>query len=135
MTTLDKKVQRLRALSTAQNQGGLTLIEIIIVLVIIGIAMGFLFKNVFSMGDEARVELTKTKMNNAKGPLYLYQMRNNALPTDLKALESADTTDAWGRQITYRVLDGGRGYEMRSLGADGREGGTGPAADIIVTGP
>jgi general secretion pathway protein G len=113
----------------------LTLIEIIIVLVIIGIAMGFLFKNVFSMGDEARVELTKTKMNNAKGPLYLYQMRNNALPNDIKALENADTTDAWGRQITYRVLDGGRGYEMKSLGADGREGGSGPAADIIITGP
>lgn len=135
MTKLHNRIRRLRALSTAQSQRGLTLIEIIIVLVIIGIAMGFLFKNVFSMGDEARVELTKTKMNNAKGPLYLYQMRNNALPTDIKALDNADTTDAWGRQITYRVLDGGRGYEMRSLGSDGREGGTGPAADIIITGP
>jgi general secretion pathway protein G len=135
MTIPHNRIQRLRDLSTAQNQRGLTLIEIIIVLVIIGIAMGFLFKNVFSMGDEARVELTKTKMNNAKGPLYLYQMRNNALPTDIKALDNADTTDAWGRQITYRVLDGGRGYEMRSLGADGKEGGSGPAADIIITGP
>ena len=135
MTKPHTTIKRLRALSTVQSQRGLTLIEIIIVLVIIGIAMGFLFKNVFTMGDEARVELTKTKMNNAKGPLYLYQMRNNALPTDIKALDNADTTDAWGRQITYRVLDGGRGYEMRSLGADGREGGTGPAADIIITGP
>jgi hypothetical protein len=62
-------------------------------------------------------------------------MRNNALPNDIKALENADTTDAWGRQITYRVLDGGRGYEMRSLGADGKEGGSGAGADIIVTGP
>ncbi|MEY4667505.1 MAG: type secretion system protein GspG [Pseudomonadota bacterium] len=135
MTTLHTRIHRLRSLSNAQNQRGLTLIEIIIVLVIIGIAMGFLFKNVFTMGDEARVELTKTKMNNAKGPLYLYQMRNNALPTDIRALENADTTDAWGRQITYRVLDGGRGYEMRSMGADGKDGGSGAAADIVVTGP
>lgn len=127
--------RKLSALSTVRSQRGLTLIEIIIVLVIIGIAMGFLFKTVFSMGDEARVELTKTKMNAAKGPLYLYQMRNNALPQDIKSIEAADLSDAWGRPIQYRLLDGGRSYELKSQGADGRDGGSGVNADIVITGP
>jgi general secretion pathway protein G len=135
MKKLQLALHRFRSVSSVKNERGLTLIEIIIVLVIIGIAMGFLFKNVFSMGDEARVELTKTKINNAKGPLYLYQMRNNTLPQDIKALESVDLTDAWGKPMQYRLLDGGRGYEIKSYGSDGRDGGTGPAADIIITGP
>lgn len=128
-------IRRLRRIARAKTQKGLTLIEILVVLAIIGIAMGFLVKNVFSMGDEAKASLTRTKMDAAKGPLYLYQMRNNTLPQDLRALESVDATDAWNRPIQYRLLDGGRSYELRSLGSDGREGGSGAGADITVTGP
>lgn len=127
-------LRHLRRLAKAKNQKGLTLIEILVVLAIIGIAMGFLVKNVFSMGDEAKASLTRTKMDAAKGPIYLYQMRNNTLPQDLKVLDSVDATDAWNRPIMYRTVDG-RSYELKSLGSDGREGGTGAAADITVTGP
>jgi hypothetical protein len=40
--------------------------------------------------------------------------------------------DPWGRTLHYRVLRGGRSYELSTLGADGESGGDGPAADLIV---
>jgi len=119
----------------ARDERGLTLIEIIIVLVILSLIMSFLASRLFSMGDQAKAELTRTKMASVKEPLYMFQMRENTLPSDLTAAGATDPTDGWGRPLQYKLLDGSRSYELKSLGADGREGGTGADADIIVKGP
>jgi general secretion pathway protein G len=115
----------------------LTLIEIIIVLVIIGLATGMLMKGVFKGAGEARKGLTETKMNEIKSSVLLYQMRNNSFPQDLNAVDSDPdfSKDAWGHPVQYRLMDGGRSYELKSLGGDGREGGTGGDGDIVVKGP
>lgn len=123
--------QRIYAASRPNSQRGMTLLEILVVLAIIGLVLTFLTKSIFSMGDSAKASLSKTKLEAIKGPLYLYQLQNNTLPQDLKSLTAVDTEDAWGKPIQYRVLDGGRSYELKSLGSDGREGGD----DIIVKGP
>jgi general secretion pathway protein G len=117
------------------DERGLTLIEIIIVLVILSLVMSFLAGKLFGMGDVAKAELTRTKMASIKEPIYLFQMRENTLPSDLNTAGATDPTDGWGKPIQYRLLDGTRSYELKSLGADGREGGTGSDADIIVKGP
>lgn len=135
MTSRQLIIRRLQGVSTPANQRGLTLIEILVVLGIIGLVLGFLVKNVFNMGESAKASLSKTKLEAIKGPLYLYQLQNNALPQDLKSLSAVDTEDAWGKQVQYKILDGGRSYELKSLGADGREGGSDANADIIVKGP
>lgn len=127
--------RRRRGDSLQMNERGLTLIEILVVLGIIGLVLGFLVKNVFNMGESAKASLSKTKLEAIKGPLYLYQLQNNTLPQDLKSLSAVDTEDAWGKPVQYKILDGGRSYELKSLGADGREGGTDANADIIVKGP
>ena len=116
-------------------QRGLTLVEIIVVLMMIGIIGAFVGGKVFKAGDKAKAELTRAKLNALKEPIYMYQMRFNALPTDLKTAEADDTKDAWGREVSYRIVDGGGRYELRSLGADGRDGGSSTDADIIVAGP
>jgi general secretion pathway protein G len=127
--------RRRRGDSLQMYERGLTLIEILVVLGIIGLVLGFLVKNVFNMGESAKASLSKTKLEAIKGPLYLYQLQNNTLPQDLKSLSAVDTEDAWGKQVQYKILDGGRSYELKSLGADGREGGSDANADIIVKGP
>jgi general secretion pathway protein G len=128
-----------RRLSGAQarqsNERGLTLIEIIVVLMMVGIIGAFVGGKVFKAGDKAKAELTRAKLNSLKEPIYMFQMRNNTLPADLKTAEAEDTKDAWGKEVSYRVIDSGRSYELRSLGSDGREGGSGADADIVVTGP
>jgi general secretion pathway protein G len=116
------------------SQRGLTLIEIIVVLMMVGIIGAFIGGKVFKAGDKAKAELTRAKLNSLKEPIYIFQMRNSTLPQSLAQAEADDTKDAWGREIQFRVMDG-RGYELRSLGGDGRDGGSGADADIIVTGP
>jgi general secretion pathway protein G len=101
----------------------------------VGIIGAFVGGRVFKAGDRAKAELTRAKLNSLKEPIYMFQMRNNTLPSDLKTAEAEDTKDAWGKEVVYRVIDSGRSYELRSLGSDGREGGSGADADIVVTGP
>jgi general secretion pathway protein G len=59
----------------------------------------------------------------------------NKLPPDLRSANIEDDKDGWGQPYQYQVVDGGRSYEIRSLGADGRAGGTGADADISIKGP
>lgn len=131
---LDPRRALTQNVSPLNNERGLTLIEIIVVLMMVGIIGAFIGGKVFKAGDKAKAELTRAKLNSLKEPIYIFQMRNSALPQSLAQAEADDTKDAWGREVQYRVLDG-RGYELRSLGGDGRDGGSGADADIIVTGP
>jgi general secretion pathway protein G len=118
------------------RERGLTLIEIIVVLIILSVLMAFLLGKVFAMGDQAKAEATRLKLTDLKSNIYLFQMRSNALPQtlDQAGVTKEQTSDAWGNPVTYRIVDG-RSYEVKSLGADGKDGGQGADADIIVTGP
>jgi len=120
---------------TVANQRGLTLIEIIVVLILLGVISSMVIGRVFKAGDKAKAQATVVKMEQLKGSIGIFQMKANTLPRDLKEAEVDDAMDSWGREIQYRSLDGSRTYELRSLGADGREGGSGADADIKITGP
>ncbi len=137
MKNFHRYLSRFHNLSTKESQRGLTLIEIIIVLVILGVATGMLMKGVFKGAGQAKVGLTETKMNEIKSSVLLYQMRNNSFPQDLNAVDTDPdfSKDAWAHPIQYRLLDGGRSYELKSLGADGKDGGSGADADISIKGP
>jgi general secretion pathway protein G len=131
---IDPRITLNMRTSRGASQRGLTLIEIIVVLMMVGIIGAFIGSKVFKAGDKAKAELTRAKINSLKEPIYIFQMRNSTLPQSLAQAEADDTKDAWGRDIQFRVMDG-RGYELRSLGGDGKDGGTGADADIVVTGP
>jgi general secretion pathway protein G len=131
---IDPRITLNMRTSRGASQRGLTLIEIIVVLMMVGIIGAFIGGKVFKAGDKAKAELTRAKINSLKEPIYIFQMRNSTLPQSLAQAEADDTKDAWGRDIQFRVMDG-RGYELRSLGGDGKDGGTGADADIVVTGP
>ena len=89
------------------------------------------------MGDTARAELTRVKMQDLKQKIFMYQMRNNSFPTDPASFiaNEDDGKDAWGTPIQYKLLDGGRAYELKSAGGDRKEGGTGSDEDITIKGP
>jgi general secretion pathway protein G len=118
------------------RERGLTLIEIIVALIIFSVIMAFLLGKVFAMGGQAKAEATRLKLTDLKSNIYLFQMRSNALPQSLDqaGVTKEQTSDAWGNPVAYRIVDG-RSYELKSLGADGKDGGQGADADIIVTGP
>ena len=129
--------------SQIRNSRGMTLIEILIVLAIIGTLMAFLIPNVTSRLDKAKVNESKIAIGQVVNALNLYYTDCGKYPSSIEGLSKADPEcsnwgpepymkktpkDAWNREFTYS-LDGNT-YTVKSLGSDGREGGDGYGKDL-----
>ena len=135
-----------------RTQGGFTLIEIMVVVVILGLLATFAMTNVIGEPDKARVVKARSDLQSIESALERYKLDNFVYPSTeqgLKALVEKPTIgpeprsfppggylkktpqDPWGRE--YQYLDsqdtGGR-PQVYTLGADGQPGGEGYAADI-----
>lgn len=131
-----------------RGMSGLTLVEIMIVLIILAIVMATIGSRIIGSGDKAKAQLTVLKMEQLKADIEQFQLRYNSLPSSLEDLvscgdktgsgclpitEKESLEDAWGTQMTFQ--SSGRTYKITSLGADGQSGGSGADADITVDGP
>ena len=134
-----------------KQQSGFTLIEIIVVLVILGILASIVVPNVISRTDQAQVVKAKQDIRALESALQMYRVDNFQYPsTDqgLQALTEKPTTgaeaknwqaggyikklpkDPWQNEYQY-ISPGENGeFDIYSLGADGRPGGTEANADI-----
>lgn len=147
-------IPRFSSISPAQrclnSERGLTLIEIVVVLIILGAVFGILVPRVFTGAEKAKVDLTVTKMNQLKAYIAEYRLRYNSLPNSLNDLVSCNQAsgavcvpvatadelkDSWGNPFTYAIEGGGRSYRLRSMGSDGQSGGSGVNADPEISGP
>lgn len=140
-----------RARRIAKDDAGLTLIELMVVVVILSILAVVIVPRVIDRPDQARVARAQADIAALSAALDLYRLDNQAYPsTDqgLQALVQRPTTppeprnwadggyvdrlpdDPWGRPYQY-LSPGVHGtYDLFSLGADGRPGGTGVNAVI-----
>ncbi|MFN3651205.1 MAG: type II secretion system major pseudopilin GspG [Armatimonadota bacterium] len=141
---------RLRNRSLAR---GFTLIELLVVIVILGILAAVIIPNVVGKTEDARVAKARADIESLGTALDMYKVENGRFPTTeqgLQALRERPTTpplprswnepflkkplpaDPWGQQYLYRSPGEHDlvGYDLYSLGADGREGGSGADADI-----
>lgn len=135
------------------GEAGLTLLEMIVVLVIIAIVAGLVTMNVVGRPDQARVTTTKTNLASLSSALKMYRLDNGQYPTTeqgLKALAEKPVTpplpsswpeggyvsetpvDAWGNPYVYSST--GNSFELKSLGKDGQPGGTELDADLDAKG-
>jgi len=129
---------------------GLTLIEIMVVLIILGIIMTWLGGRLFGAGDKAKAQLTKIKIQELGQLVSQFQLQYNALPSSLEDLtrctektgsgcipltNEENLKDAWGNRFIYTLESGGTTYRVKSLGRDGKEGGEGVDFDLYGTGP
>ena len=137
-----------RLTRTASSEAGLTLVEIMVVLIIIGVMWVAFGKRIFGAGDRMKAQVTESSLTNVKGYVEQFQLRYNKLPSSLDdltrcteatgpgciPLASADTlVDAWGQPLRYS--SSGRQYKIWSLGADMTEGGDGVNFDKAIEGP
>jgi general secretion pathway protein G len=139
--------------ATSQRRNrGMTLIEILVVLVLIGIVLGIVGGNFIGKGEKAKADAAKIEIGQIAQTLDLYKLEVGRYPTTqegLQALISAPAgaanwngpywkkqsvpKDPWGNEYKY-MSPGSKGpYEITSLGADGKEGGEGPDKDITST--
>ena len=126
---------------------GMTLVEILAVLVILGLLAGTLLLGFSSTFGKAKTELAKTGIGVVAGKLELYRIEKGSYPANdvgLKALADGLATpsesyhltgdkllDPWGREWLY-LTPGPNGlpYEVLSYGADGQPGGAGEDSDV-----
>ncbi len=130
-----------------KNEKGMTLIEIMIVLVIIAGLSGFLINNVMNSMRRAEMREAKILISEVGKALDEYYMSCSTYPSTDQGLEALIEAppegcddwgpdayikkipkDPWGKPLIYELEDDG--YFVGSLGGDKREGGSGYAKDI-----
>ena len=124
MQTTSQNGPRRRALLLASRRA-FSLLEISLVIAIIGVLMAVAAVNVLSGADKAKRRATVQSMNTIDGALKGYRLDENTYPPTLSVLVDTGYLDApvprdgWKQDFYYAVLDQGRAYSLRSLGADG----------------
>ena len=124
-----------------QSRAGLTLVEIMVVIAILGVLMTVLAVGVTGYLDDANASATEIQIKKLEGVLQTYAAKHRGkYPTTTEGLEAANKyfpdqrvpVDAWGNDFRYYSpgSSGGNEFEIISLGKDGAEGGEGAAADI-----
>ena len=129
---------------------GFTLLEMLIVLVIMGLLATVVLTRLTGNVEESKVKTTRMQIQMLSSSVEQFYLHVGRYPTEEEGLgvlldppvdveddkwrgpyleKDFVPTDAWGREFTYRFNDRGR-FVIRSLGADGSEGGEGDASDL-----
>lgn len=106
------------------NERGMTLIEILIVLSIIGAIAYTLFGDVFLQADNAKIKITKGQIADLKKKIQIYKMDQAKYPeswdelVNNKVIESVPV-DSWGQELLLEVpgTHGGK-FDIWSIGPD-----------------
>ncbi|WP_247636850.1 type II secretion system major pseudopilin GspG [Methylobacterium sp. 37f] len=125
-------------------QGGFTLVELLVVLVILGLVMGLAGPRVLGYLSSSRDKAAKLQIESFASALDLFYLDNGRYPSTSEGLQSlvqrpaaADNwsgpylkqgnvpADPWGRPYEYRTPGKTAPYAILSLGADGVKGGNG----------
>ena len=128
---------------------GMTLIEILVVIVLIGLVMGVLASNFIGKGEEAKRKLAKIEIDQIGQTLDLYKLETGRYPNTQEGLQAliAATAgvnnwngpywkkgtvpkDPWTNEYKYTSPGAHGAYDIISYGPDGKEGGDGPDKDI-----
>ncbi|HAN32528.1 MAG TPA: type II secretion system protein GspG [Myxococcales bacterium] len=107
---------------------GMTLIEIMVVIVIIGILGSALAVGVFGVLGDARIDTAKTQVNQIGGIVEAYEARNGDYPDSLQALtegkrpklKKSNLRDPWKQELQYSPE--GDGFSLCSAGDDKKSG-------------
>jgi len=128
---------------------GMTLIEILVVLVLLGIVMTIVAGNFIGQGEKAKADAAKIEIAQIGQTLDLYKLEIGRYPTTQEGLQALITApagvsnwngpywkkaslpkDPWGNEYKYTSPGSKMPYEIVSYGADGKEGGDGANRDI-----
>jgi general secretion pathway protein G len=134
----------------AVDEGGFTLLEILVVLVIIGLLAGVVAPKFFNQVGKSEVRVAKTQLDSLGKALDQYRLDIGRYPSTTQGLVALTQkpddepkwagpyltkeapTDPWGRPYGYRSPAGNAEVELLSLGKDGQPGGQGDAEDVSL---
>ncbi|HAY07922.1 MAG TPA: type II secretion system major pseudopilin GspG [Hyphomonas sp.] len=142
----------LRSVHLRQNQGGFSLVELMVVVFIMGLLATLIIVNVAPVGERSRISKARSDIASLESALEQYSLDLYSYPSAMQGLDALSKPpagidvslyrqggyirriqlDPWGNPYQYQMpgaRSGGR-YDLFSLGADGKPGGEGPDADI-----
>ncbi len=130
------------------RHAGFTLLELLVVLVIIGLLVGYVGPRYFSQVGKSEIKAARAQIKALEDSLDQYRLDVGHYPSSeqgLAALNSAPAgearwqgpylkkavpNDPWGNPYQYRYPGEHGEIDLFSYGKDGQPGGAGEAADI-----
>ena len=129
ITRITKALKK-RQRPVAQQEMGMTLIEIMVVVAIIGLLMGTVGVVAYNRFQKAKLTNAKMIVKNMQEAIVHYFMDNqDKCPTDLKELYTQkyinkEPKDPWGEELTFKCpgSQDTQGADITSMGPDRKEG-------------
>ena len=133
---------------------GFTMVELMAVLIILGLLAAVVVRNFVGQTDRARVTTTKANLKLLHMAVNQFKMDTGRFPAEEEGLAILieppsdvenwqpggylETTeipkDGWGNDFIFELYpESGKPFVLRSLGADGEEGGEDYDADLLST--
>jgi general secretion pathway protein G len=137
-----------RGAARRRFEAGFTLLELLVVLVILGLLVGYVAPRFFGQVGKSEVKVAKAQIRALEDALDQYRLDVGRYPTTeqgLAALNDQPTgearwqgpylkkalpSDPWGNPYQYRSPGEHGELDLSSLGKDGQPGGSGEAADL-----
>lgn len=130
------------------RKNGFTLMEMLVVLVVIGLIAAVAIPQITNLLGSAKSKAAKIQLDTLSASLRYFELDTGAFPTTEQGIEvlwsmsdpdpawngpyirqERQLKDPWGFDFIYRSPVEGKPYELITLGADNKEGGTGDNAD------
>jgi general secretion pathway protein G len=137
--------------SRRSAQQGFTLMEMLVVLVVIGLIAAVAIPQVMKLLESAKHKAARIQLETLSQSLAYYQLDIGAYPSTAQGLralwqspagtetwngpyvrQEQQLLDPWGQPFVYRAPGQSGKFDLISLGADGKEGGTGDDADLAA---
>lgn len=127
---------------------GFTLLELLVVMVILGLLVGYVAPKFFGQVGKSEVKTAKAQIEALEKALDLYRLDTGHYPNTEVGLKALNTkpdnepkwngpylkkevpVDPWGNAYLYKQPGDHGEFDLISLGKDGQPGGAGEAADI-----
>ena len=132
------------------RSSGFTLLELLVVIVIIGLLVGYVAPRYFSQVGKSEVQVAKAQIDGLEKALDQYRLDTRRYPSAEQGLEALVTrpsnepnwngpylkksvpADPWGRAYVYRTPGRNGDFDLVSFGRDGKPGGAGEDADLGI---
>jgi len=142
------KPSRRSTASAVRTQSGFTLLELLVVLVIIGLLVGYVAPRYFAQVGKSEVKVARAQLKALEDALDQYRLDVGHYPTSDQGVAALNDqppgeakwqgpylrknvpNDPWGNPYQYQAPGSHGEYDLSSLGKDGQPGGSGEAADI-----
>lgn len=130
------------------KQRGFNLLELLVVLVIIGLLVGYVAPRYFGQVEKSEIKTAQAQINALEKAIDQFRLDMGRYPSNEEGLDAltnapagnarwqgpylkkAAPQDPWGQPYQYRIPGAHGEFDLYSLGPDGKPGGEGKFADI-----